>query len=70
MGAGPVSDDGSRAIGTDHAEPVFEDVNGSIRVAAYADGKVRISKTHTPTEYIVIEHADVDDMMRGLRLVR
>jgi hypothetical protein len=58
-----------RDLGTGNRAPTFVDVNGSIAVAAYADGKIRISKTHTPSEFIVIERADVMDAWRGLRLV-
>jgi len=41
-------------------------VVGSILVEETGGGNLRISKTHTPSAEIVIERADIDDLMVAL----
>lgn len=39
---------------------------GSIATELEAGGNLRIAKTHTPSESIIIEHADIDDLLVAL----
>jgi hypothetical protein len=62
MGAGAVSDERDNRTGG--MEPVAKYTKGSIAAWVYADGKLRMFKSHTPSEFIVIEPADLSDFGR------
>jgi hypothetical protein len=56
-----------RDVGTYGHTPMREVAYGTICIWEYENGKIRIFKSHTPSDFIVIQPADRADLLRALR---